>query len=87
MATTCDVAFKYEISNEIIASINVFLSRNYHHPLENNAPEEIVSIHREIWEIYHKLPLENDYDKNVEYQNRLIELWQRVKEITPQPHK
>ena len=63
MATAYETAFKYEISNEIIAGIDGFISRNYPYPLEGNAPNEIISIDREIWEIYHKLPLENDYDK------------------------
>lgn len=86
MHTPYEVSFKYEISNEIIASISGFISRNFHYPY-TDAPEEIRAIDNEVDEIYHKLPLENDYDKNVEYQKRLIELWHRVKEITPQPHK
>lgn len=87
MASAYDIAFKYEISNEIIAGIDGFISRNYPYPLKGNNMEEIISIDREIWEIYHKLPLENDYDKNVEYQERLIELLKRVNEITPKLNK
>ena len=86
MHTPYEVAFKYEISNEIFASISGFIFRNYDYPYDN-APEEIRAIDNEINEIYHKLPSENDYDKNVEYKNRLIELWKRVQEITPQPHR
>lgn len=86
MHSAYEVAFKYEISNEIIASISGFISRNYHYPY-NDAPKEIVDIDKEIDEIYQKLPLEKDYDKHVNYQNRLVELLKRVKEITPKPHK
>ncbi|MCH5196174.1 MAG: hypothetical protein J1F28_05640 [Oscillospiraceae bacterium] len=86
MHSAYEVAFKYEISNEIIASIKGFISRNYSYPF-TNTPQEVIAINDETNKIYQKLPLENDYDKNVEYQNRLIELLKRVKEITPKPHK
>ena len=87
MHTPYETAFKYEISNEIIASIRGFISRNYKYPYEENAPMEIVDLRNEVGEIYRALPLENDFDKQVEYQDRLCKIMKRVKEITPQPHK
>ena len=87
MHTPYEVAFKYEISNEIIASIRGFISRNYKYPYEENAPKEIVDLRNEVGEIYHKLPLENDFDKQAEYQKRLCEILKRVKEITPPLHE
>lgn len=87
MHTPYETAFKYEISNEIIASIRGFISRNYKYPYEENAPKEIVDLRNEVGEIYKALPLEKDFDKQVEYQNHLVELWKRVQEITPQPHR
>ncbi len=84
MHSIYDVNFKYEISNEIIASISGYISRSYHYPYDN-APKEIIAINRELGGIYQRLLFVNDYDKNVEYQNRLIELLKRVKQIAPQP--
>lgn len=86
MHTFYEIAFKYEISNEIIASIRGFISRNYKYPYEENAPKEIVDLRNEVGKIYRALPLENDFDKQAEYQKRLCEILKRVKEITPPPH-
>lgn len=86
MAAAYNVAFEYEIANEVIASINGFISRNYDMP-DDELPENVAAINSETQEIYEKLPLEEDYDKTVGYKNRLIELLKLLKSITPQPHR
>ena len=85
MATAYEIAFQYEIANECIAGINGFISRNYN-SVDKKMPKEIEEIDKEIWDIYRKLPLENDMDKMLEYRDRLKYLLKHVKEITPQPH-
>ncbi len=86
MATAYELAFEYEVANECIASINGFISRNYT-SIGKRMPKEIKKIDNEIWSIYHKIPFENDMNKMLEYKDRLAYLFNRVKVITPQPHK
>lgn len=86
MATAYDVAFEYEIANEIIASINGFISRNYEMP-DDELPEKVAVINSETQDIYEKLPLEDDYDKTVAYKKSLVDLLNLLKSITPQPHR
>ena len=78
-----NASFKYEILNEVIASINGFAFRNY----GNNAPQEIKPQLDEVHEIYCKLSSEQNLAKLEEYDRRLTELRCYIFEHTPLPHK
>ncbi len=81
-----DVAFEYEIANEVIAEIKGFIFRNYL-LTGKTMPKEVAEIDKESREIYKKLPLEHDIDNMRAYKNHLIELMKSVKQMTPQPHR
>ena len=86
MATAYDVAFEYEIANEVIADIKGFIFRNY--LLSGKTmPEEVAAIDKESHEIYKMLPLEHNINNMRAYKIHLIDLMKSVKQITPQPHR
>lgn len=80
---TYNASFKYEILNEVIASINGFAFRNY----GNDTPQEIKPQLDEVHDIYCKLSSEQNLGKLEEYDRRLTELRSYIFEHTPLPHK
>ena len=86
MPTAYDVSFKHEILNEFIASIEGFITRNYLYT-DKVIPTDIQSMEKEIWEIYEKLPFEEDIDALDAYDKRLSEIRSNIQELTPQPHR
>lgn len=86
MATAYEISFKYEILNEFIASIDGFITRNYLYP-DREMPSDIKAMESEVWDIYDKLPLENNMDTLNGYDKRLSEIRDYVHTHTPVPHK
>ena len=78
-----EISFKHEILNEFIASINGFIGRNYS---DNSMPENISAMEKEIWQIYNKLPLEDNMDVLNGFENRLAEIRDYVRKKTPISH-
>lgn len=70
MASAYDIAFKYEILNEVIASIDGFISRNY----PSKLPRDIAPLHNELWNIYHDIQVERDMTVLDGYDKRLLEI-------------
>lgn len=79
MAAAYEVSFKHEILNEFIASINGFIGRNYS---GKKMPDDITSAKNEIWDIYNKLPFEDDIDALNDFEKRLSEIRDYVRELT-----
>lgn len=86
MATAYEISFKYEILNEFIASIDGFITRNYLYS-GKEMPSDIKALESEVWDIYDKLPLENNIDKLNGYNKRLSEIRGYVHEHTPIPQE
>ena len=70
MATAYEVAFKYEILNEVIASVDGLIGREFPKKL----PSDIAPLSDEVWDIYHKIQLERDIDVLEQYDKRLLEI-------------
>ena len=75
-----EISFKHEILNEFIASINGFIGRNYS---GKTLPEDISAMEKEIWQIYNKLPLEDNMDVLNGFEQRLSEIRDYVRNNTP----
>ncbi len=70
MATAYEVAFKYEILNEVIASVDGLIGREFPKKL----PSDIAPLSDEVWDIYRKIQLERDIDVLEQYDKRLLEI-------------
>lgn len=70
MATAYDVAFKYEILNEFIASVDGLIARCFPKKL----PSDIAKLSDEVWDIYRKVKLERNIDVLDGYEKRLFEI-------------
>lgn len=70
MATAYEAAFKYEILNEVIASVHGLIRREFPKKL----PSDIAPLNDEVWDIYHKIPLEDDIKALEKYDERLLEI-------------
>ena len=79
MATAYEISFKHEILNEFIASINGFIGRNYS---GKEMPKDIAMAKNQIWDIYKKLPFEEDMNALNDYEKRLLEIRNYVSENT-----
>lgn len=70
MATPYEVAFKYEILNEFIASVDGMIGREF----PGKLPSDIAPLSEEVWDIYRKIPLEDDIEVLDKYDKRLMEI-------------
>ncbi len=70
MATAYEVAFKYEILNEVIASVHGLIRRKFPKKL----PSDIAPLNEEVWNIYHKIETERDIEVLNQYDKRLMEI-------------
>lgn len=82
-ATPYEVAFKYEILNEFIAHVDAMIAREF----PGELPEDIAPLHEEVWDIYHKLPPEDDIEVLDRYDKRLIEIRDYVQSRAEQSQK
>lgn len=71
MATAYEIAFKYEILNEFIAHLDARISRKFG---DENLPSDMAALHNELWDIYRKLPFEDDMNVLDGYDDRLAEI-------------
>ena len=76
MATPYEVAFKYEILNEFIASVDGLIGREF----PENLPSDIAPLSEEVWDIYRKIPLEDDIEVLDRYDKRLMDIRDYVQE-------
>lgn len=83
MATAYDVAFKYEILNEFIASVDGLIARSFPQKL----PSDIAKLSDEVWDMYRKIPFEDDVEVLDQYDRRLAEIRDYVKERADKPQK
>lgn len=70
MATAYEVAFKYEILNEVIASVDGLIGREFPKKL----PSDIARMSEEVWDIYRKIQVEDDIEVLNQYDKRLMEI-------------
>lgn len=70
MATPYEVSFKYEILNEFIASVDGLIGREF----PGKLPADIAPLSEEVWDIYRKIPLEDDIEVLDQYDKRLMEI-------------
>lgn len=77
-----EISFRHEILNEFIASVDGFITRNI---LYSNAemPDDIRSLEIELWDIYRKLPFENDLNSLNGIEKRLLEMRDNIGEHAP----
>lgn len=83
MATAYDVAFKYEILNEFIASVDGLIGRSFPQKL----PADIAKLSDEVWDMYRKIPFEDDVEVLDQYDRRLTEIRDYVKDRADKPQK
>lgn len=83
MATPYEIAFKYEILNEFIAHVDGMIGREFPKKL----PADIAPLEEEVWDIYHKLPLEDDMEVLDRYDKRLIEIRDYIQSRAEQSQK
>ena len=76
MATPYEVAFKYEILNEFIASVDALIGREF----PDKLPSDIAPLSEEVWDIYRKIQLEDDIEVLDRYDKRLMEIRDYVQE-------
>ncbi len=76
------ISFKHEILNEVIASIDGFVTRNYLYS-NTEMPDDIRALENELWDIFRKLPFENNLDALTCYDKRLLEIRDFICEHTP----
>lgn len=84
--TPYEISFKHEILNEFIASVDGFITRNYLYS-NKELPSDIKDKHDELWEMYRKLPFESNLEVLNEYECRISEIRDYLKEHTLQPHR
>lgn len=77
MSTPYEIAFKYEILNEVIAHVDGLIGRAFSDIL----PADIAPLCEEVWEIYRKIELERNIDVLEEYDKRLLEIRDYVKQL------
>ena len=70
MATPYEVAFKYEILNEFIASVDGMIGREF----PGKLPKDIAPLSEEVWDIYRSIQVERDIDVFDQYDKRLMEI-------------
>lgn len=70
MATPYEVAFKYEILNEFIASVDGLIGREF----PGKLPSDIAPLSKEVWDIYRSIQLERDVEALDHYDKRLMEI-------------
>lgn len=70
MATPYEIAFKYEILNEFIASVDGLIGREF----PGKLPSDIAPLSEEVWDIYRKIPLEDNIEVLDQYDKRLMEI-------------
>lgn len=75
MAAPYEIAFKYEILNEVIAHVDGLIGRVFPEKL----PADIAPLYNETWEIYRKIELERDIAVLQKYDKRLLEIRDHVK--------
>lgn len=73
--TEYDITFRYEILNEIIASVGALINRSF----RGEMPADITEMDNEVWDIYRKIPFENNIDVLDNYKSRLLEIRDQVK--------
>lgn len=76
------ISFKHEILNEFIASVDGFVTRNYLYS-DKKMPDDIRASENELWDIYHRLPFENNFDALNSVEKRLLEIRDFIREHTP----
>lgn len=81
MATAYEISFKHEVLNEFIAGIDGFFTRNFLYT-GKKIPENVAKARKEMWDIYEKLPFENDMDMLEKYDKRLFEIRDFIKSQT-----
>lgn len=75
MAAPYEIAFKYEILNEVIAHVDGLIGCVF----PENLPADIAPLYNEIWEIYRKIELERNIDVLEKYDKRLLEIRDNIK--------
>lgn len=70
MATAYDLAFKYEILNEVIAHVQGLISRKF----PDNLPSDIARLNEEVLNIYHNMETERVMAVLDKYDKRLLEI-------------
>ncbi len=78
MAAEYDITFRYEILNEIIAHVTALIDRTF----PEDMPSDIAEMNNEAWDIYRKIPVENDIDVLDRYEKRLLEIRDHVKALS-----
>lgn len=77
MSTPYEIAFKYEILNEVIAHVDGLIGRAFPDIL----PADIAPLCEEVWEIYRKIQLERNIDVLEKYDKRLLEIRDYAKRL------